>query len=104
MSNKLHPLPNENSWRVLVLLLKQVAQEKGITQGEIAEALGLTQSNVSRIFSTKYVPSLKVYNDITTVLGLKVFFEDTSGKIDLDKLIKKAMTELGRRPENLPKN
>lgn len=96
--------PHEDSWKVLVLLLKEVAKDKGITQAEIADKLGLKQSNVSRIFSEKYVPSLKIYIDIATVLGLKVFFEDTTGTSDLSALFEKAMTQLGRRPDKLPKN
>lgn len=35
-------------WKVLVLLLKEIADEKGITQLEIAEKTGLLQSNISK--------------------------------------------------------
>ena len=53
---------NQNEqWMLLVLLLKEIADKKGITQGQIAEQTGLIQSNISRFFSLKYKPTLDTW-------------------------------------------
>lgn len=95
--------PNEH-WKVLVLLLKEIAKEKGISQEVIAERTGLLQSNVSRVFSLAYVPKLETFLSIANAIGVNFFFEDKDGKTDLSLLFERAMTELGRRPNKLPKN
>ena len=95
---------NEQYWRLLVVSLKIIAESKGITQEQIAEATGLKQSNVSRIFSTKYSPSLHNFIAIARAVGVNFFFEDRDGTTDLNRIFEKAMEELGRRPDKLPKN
>jgi transcriptional regulator with XRE-family HTH domain len=95
---------NEKHWEVLVLFLKNLAREKGITQQQIAENTGLKQSNVNRIFSLRYCPSLKIFLSIAQVIEVNFFFEDKDGNSDLSATFEKAMDELGRRPERLPKN
>lgn len=95
---------NEQQWKLLVLLLKNIAEAKGITQNEIAEKTGLKQSNVSRLFSLKYPPTLRVFLQIATALEVNFFFEDKEDKTELSVIFEKAMTELGRRPDKLNKN
>lgn len=95
---------NEQQWKLLVLLLKYIAEAKGITQIEIAEKTGLKQSNVSRLFSLKYPPTLRVFLQIVTALEVNFFFEDKENKTDSSVIFEKAMTELGRRPDKLNKN
>ncbi len=95
---------NEQQWKLLVLLLKNIAEAKGITQNEIAEKTGLKQSNVSRLFSLKYPPTLRLFLQIATALDVNFFFEDKEDKTDLSVIFEKAMTELGRRPDKLNKN
>jgi len=95
---------NENSWKVLVLMLKNIAEEKGITQEQIALITGFTQSNISRIFSLKYTPTLQTYLAIASAVKVNFFFEDQESKTELNVMMERAMLELGRRPERLPKN
>jgi len=95
---------NEESWKALVLMLKHIAEEKGITQGEIAGATGFTQSNISRIFSLRYCPTLHTFLAIATAIEVNFFFEDKESKTELNVIMEKAMTELGRRADRLPKN
>lgn len=96
---------NENEqWKLLVLLLKEIAESKGISQKEIAEGSGLLQSNVSRFFSLKYKPTLDTFLQVAKAIKVNFFFEDQEEKTDLTLAFEKAMTELGRRPDNLPKN
>ena len=96
---------NQNEhWKVLVLLLKEIADQKGISQNEISEKTGMLQSAVSRFFSLKFKPTLDTFLQVAQALKVNFFFEDQEGKTDLNIAFEKAMTELGRRPENLPKN
>lgn len=95
---------NKSSWEILVLLLKKIAKDKGITQEEIAQKTGLLQSNVSRVFSLAYVPRLDTFLAIAGAIGVNFFLEDKEGTTDLSVMFEKAMTELGRRPDKLPKN
>ena len=96
---------NQNEhWKVLVLLLKEIADQKGISQNEISERTGMLQSAVSRFFSLKFKPTLDTFLQVAQALKVNFFFEDQEGKTDLNIAFEKAMTELGRRPENLPKN
>lgn len=96
---------NENGqWQLLVLLLKEIADQKNITQQEIADESGLLQSNVSRFFSLKYKPTLDTFLQVAKAIRVNFFFEDQEGSTDLNLAFEKAMTSLGRRPDNLPKN
>ena len=84
-------------WKVFVLLLKETACEKGITQEQIAADTGFTQSNVSRVFSLRYKPTLDTFLRIAQAVGGNFSFEDVESKIDLSILFERAMTELSRR-------
>ena len=96
---------NQNEhWKVLVLLLKEIADQKGISQNEISEQTGMLQSAISRFFSLKFKPTLDTFLQVAQALKVNFFFEDQENKSDLNLAFEKAMTELGRRPENLPKN
>ena len=96
---------NQNEhWKMLVLLLKEIADQKGISQNEISEQTGMLQSAISRFFSLKFKPTLDTFLQVAQALKVNFFFEDQENKSDLNLAFEKAMTELGRRPENLPKN
>lgn len=87
---------NEN-WQILVQLLKEIADDKGISQIVIAEKTGYTQPNISRIFSLRYTPRLDVFLNIARAIGVNFFFEDQESKVDFNVIFERAMTELGRR-------
>lgn len=96
---------NKNEqWQLLVLLLKEIADQKNLTQNEIAELSGLRQSHVSRFFSLKYCPNLDTFLKVAKAVKVNFFFEDQENNSNLNLAFEKAMTELGRRPDNLPKN
>ena len=95
---------NEQHWRLLVLLLKLIAIKKGISQEQIATETGLQRQNVNRVFSLRYCPRLDIFLNIAKAVGVNFFVEDKEGTIELNQLFEQAMTELGRRPENLNKN
>lgn len=87
----------ENNWKAMVLLLREVAKEKKISNIEIAEKTGLKKSNVSRFFNLAYCPSIELFLKISMAVGINFFFEDKDSKSDLNVCFERAMTELGRR-------
>lgn len=91
-------------WQLFVLMLKEIAIEKGITQEIIAQRSGLIQSNVSRIFALKYKPTLDTFLQVAKAVGVNFFFEDKESKTDLNVCFERAMESLGRRPDKLTKN
>ncbi|WP_324069106.1 MAG: helix-turn-helix transcriptional regulator [Flavobacterium sp.] len=96
---------NKNEqWMLLVLLLKEIAEEKGITQNQIAEQTGMIQSAVSRFFSLKFKPTIDTFLQVSKAIKVNFFFEDKESKTDLNKCFEKAMEQLGRRVDKLPKN
>jgi len=95
---------HEENWKALVLLVKKIAEQKGITHEVIAERSGLVRSNVTRMFQLKYCPSLQNFLSILNAVEVNIFFEDREGKTELNILFEKAMAELGRSPDKLPKN
>lgn len=103
LSEKTHN-PNEQSWKLLVLLLKKIARAKGITDQVISLRTGLQATNVNRLFSLRYCPSLQNFLIITKAVEVNFFIEDQNSKTDLNILMEQAMTELGQKPDKLPKN
>lgn len=64
---------NQNEqWKLLVLVLKETAESKGVTQNEIANNTGLIQSNISRFFSLRYKPNLETLIKISNALNCKI--------------------------------
>ena len=66
----------KEQWMLLVLLLKEIADKKGITQMQIAEQTGLLQSNISRFFSLKYKPTLDTFLRVSKAIKVNFFFKD----------------------------
>ena len=98
------PINQNEQWMLLVLLLKEIAEEKGITQNQIAERTGMIQSAVSRFFSLKFKPTLDTFLQVSKAIKVNFFFEDQESKTDLNKCFEKAMEQLGRRANKIPKN
>ena len=59
-------------------IIKQVIQsrsEQNITQKELAERIGIKQSNISRLESGNYNPSLEFLKKVASGLGKEVHIE-----------------------------
>lgn len=91
-------------WMLLVLLLKEIADKKSISQNDIAAQTGMLQSSVSRFFSLKFKPTLDTFLQVSKAVKVNFFFEDQEGKTDLNVAFERAMEQLGRRVNRLPKN
>ena len=67
---------NQNGqWQLLVLVLKKIAESKGIKNREIAETTGLLESNISRFFSLRYRPRLDLFLEIAKAIGVNFVIE-----------------------------
>jgi len=99
-----HSSMGNEHWKVFVLLLKEIAESKGITQQQIADKTGYLQSGVSRFFSLKYKPTLDTFLNIARACEVNFFIEDREGNTELNVAFERAMEKLGRRPDKLPKN
>lgn len=54
--------------------LRVLAAARGISQAQIAAMTGLSQSNVNRVLSGRYPPTLDTLLKITGALGLRMEF------------------------------
>jgi transcriptional regulator with XRE-family HTH domain len=94
----------DNQWKILILLLQQIAEQKGLRQEDIAIKAEMHQSHVSRFFALKYAPNIDTFLKVAKAIEVNFFFEDRESKTNLNLAMEKAMEELGRRVNKLPKN
>lgn len=52
--------------------LREVRKERGLTQGQLAEALGVSQKSISRWENGKTMPDYSLLPSICEVLGINV--------------------------------
>ena len=96
---------NQSNWMLLIIFLDKIRQDKDITHEQLAEKTGLIRSTVSRFFGLRFCPSLKLFITIARALDINFFFEDKGSTTSpLNVLFEKAMDDLGRRVDRLPKN
>lgn len=55
--------------------LKEIAKKNNITQQQIADDTGLLQSNINRIFSAKYSPSIDLILLISKAIKARIKVE-----------------------------
>lgn len=103
MTDKTDP-SRETDWKIQVLILKKIAENKGISQQEIANRTGFQRTNINRMFALAYCPNLNTFIAVAKAIGVNFFFGDKDGTTELDKIFESAMEELGRRPNKLPSN
>lgn len=98
------PIPQDEQWKLFILIIREIAAEKKISQAEISKRTGLHPSNVARLFTMKYSPTLSMFLKICRAVEVNLFLESKDSDSDFNQLFERAMSELGRRPQNLPKN
>lgn len=101
MKNKQEQNANEQSWRLSVQILREIAEAKGISQQEIANRTGMKRPSISRIFSHKFSPTLKTFILIAKAIEVNFFFEDKERKVELNVMFERAMTAIGSSPDKL---
>ncbi|MEI6865598.1 helix-turn-helix domain-containing protein [Flavicella sp.] len=95
-------LENEQHWQLFVLILKEVANEKGISNYDIAKKTGYSESTIGRVFKLAFCPKLQIFLDIMRVLELNIF-EPIDSCANLNLAFEKAMKQLERRSDKLLK-
>lgn len=75
----------EKHCQVMLLLLKKIAQEKGLSDQEIADRIGFQRGNVNRMLNGRYLPTMKNCVKIAHAIGVRFLFEDKAGISDLAK-------------------
>ena len=96
---------NQNEqWMLLVFLLDEIRQQKGMTNLKIAELSGIAPAHTSRFFSCKFPPTLPTFLKIAKAIGVNFFFEDQESKVDFNVAMENAMEQLGRRHDKFSKN
>ena len=81
----------EKRWKVLVLLLKEIAKERNITQKQIAAKTNLRQGQISGIFNLNHIPQFDTFVKICSAIGITFTFKVRDGeKIDFKRLIRLA--------------
>ncbi len=61
-------IKNESEYKIIKEII-QVRKEKNMTQKELAELVGTRQSNISRLESGNYNPSIDFINKIARAMG-----------------------------------
>ena len=77
----------ENEFKVLGRKVKLLRLEKGITQTDMAEAIGLSQTNLSNIESGRTAITIQNLFKIRKILGCKMadFFVDFDGEVSAEQ-------------------
>lgn len=74
--------------------LREVRKERGLTQGQLAEALGVSQKSISRWENGKTMPDYSLLPSICEVLGINVAELLAAERIEGDSVSKKQVTIL----------
>ena len=66
----------EKEWKKIVLQLKTIAEQKNISQTEIARRTGIRRENITRLFSLRVRPELRTILLISEAINLKLKFQN----------------------------
>lgn len=81
---------------MLLDYIREQMEAKGITQGMISEITGFTQSNISRMLSAKYPPTLDNFLMLCEAVNTFVFIIDKEANEDTTKLMRERWNRAGQ--------
>jgi DNA-binding Xre family transcriptional regulator len=82
----------KEKWKILILLLREIAREKNITLDELYQKTRIEQSNLSHIFNLDHGIGIKRLFKITDALELDIFIQTRDGeKLNWTKLKREAL-------------
>lgn len=81
---------------VVLRMLADIADQKGITHQMIADKTGIHRSNVTRMLSCRFIPRFDLVVKIADAIGVYFQFEDRDGTSDMAAAIRKALSELNQ--------
>lgn len=53
--------------------IKRIRKQKGMTQGDLSEMVGVTRQYISDVENLKKIPSVKIAFDISKALGTNIY-------------------------------
>ena len=53
--------------------IKKIRKQKGMTQGDLSEMVGVTRQYISDVENLKKIPSVKIAFDISKALGTNIY-------------------------------
>lgn len=88
--------------KIFVALLKELAQQRGLTNYAIAQLTGVTEPTISRYFNFKSVPPLDNFLAIAKAVGVNFYFESKDDDIiDLESAFKNASKQASESDNDL---
>jgi DNA-binding phage protein len=81
----------EEKWKILILLLREIAKEKKITHLDIAIKTGMDRAHITHIFNLKNKPGIDTVFKIASAVGVNISVKTRDGeKLDFNKLLQGA--------------
>jgi len=78
----------EEKWKILILLLRQIAKEKKITHWDIAIKTGIDRAHITHIFNLRNKPGIDIVFKIASAIGVNFSISTNNGeKLDYTKLL-----------------
>lgn len=84
----------DRNTKLLILLLKELAEQKEVTAYKIGKDTGITEHTIRKYFNLEITPSLDKFLKIANSLGVNFFFDTKDESIDLAKAFKKASNQI----------
>jgi hypothetical protein len=82
----------QEKWKILILLLREIAKEKEITHWDIAIKTGIERAYITHIFNLDHGIGIKRLFKITDALELDIFIQTRDGeKLNWTKLKQEAL-------------
>lgn len=79
-------------------------KQKGWTDQVLADKIGVHRSTLNRFFNLEFCLRFDYVLKIIHGLDLNMFLKTQDDESEMNKAFEKAMEELGRRQDKLPKN
>lgn len=85
-----HKNQSDESWKLLVLTLREVSIIKGLSLNEISKTSGIKQHTLRRFFTFKFRPTLSTLFLVACAVGINFFTDKRDNNDDLDVAFAKA--------------
>jgi DNA-binding phage protein len=81
----------EEKWKILILLLREIAKEKKITHWDIAIETGIDRAHITHVFNLKNKPGIDTVFKIADAIDIDIFVKTRNGeKLNWSKLKREA--------------
>lgn len=84
----------DRNTKLFILLLKELAEQKGVTSYKIGKETGITEHTVRKYFNLEITPSLDKFLRVANCIGVNFFFKAKDENLDLEEALKKASNQI----------